>query len=124
MPTGMFRSDDGWAKVDYGTGTTIPIPRSRYEANGYKPDFEKLPSEATTVPQRTRRKMMPGGPKVEQRPKGRPKSWVTGDATAAAIHHRRRCQNVMVEVARERCCKRHAFNDGDRHRRSDSKPEE
>jgi hypothetical protein len=43
MPTGMFRSDDGWAKVDYGTGTTFPIPRSRYEANGYKPDFEKSP---------------------------------------------------------------------------------
>jgi hypothetical protein len=28
------------------TGATIPIPRSRYEANGYKPDFDKLPSEA------------------------------------------------------------------------------
>ena len=46
MPTGIFRSEDGWAQVDYGTGTTIPIPRSRYEANGYKPDFDKLPSEA------------------------------------------------------------------------------
>ena len=39
MPTGIFRSEDGWAQVDYGT-------RSRYEANGYKPDFDKLPSEA------------------------------------------------------------------------------
>ena len=28
------------------TGTTIPIPRSRYEANGYKPDFDQLPSES------------------------------------------------------------------------------
>ena len=28
------------------TGTTIPVPRSKYEANGYKPDFDKLPSEA------------------------------------------------------------------------------
>jgi hypothetical protein len=46
MPAGLFRSEDGWAQVDYGTGTTIPIPRSRYEANGYKPDFDKLPSEA------------------------------------------------------------------------------
>ena len=46
MPTGIFRSEDGWPQVDYGTGTTIPIPRSRYEANGYKPDFDKLPSEA------------------------------------------------------------------------------
>jgi hypothetical protein len=45
MPTGVHRSEDGWAKVDYGTSTTIPIPRSRYEANGYKPDFDKLPSE-------------------------------------------------------------------------------
>jgi hypothetical protein len=44
MPTGIFRSEDGWAQLDYGTGTTIPIPRSRYEANGYMPD--KLPSGA------------------------------------------------------------------------------
>ncbi len=41
MPVGLFRSEDGWAQVDYGTGATIPIPRSRYEANGYKPDFDK-----------------------------------------------------------------------------------
>jgi hypothetical protein len=46
MPVGLFRSEDGWAQVDYGTGTTIPIPRSRYEANGYKPDFDQLPSES------------------------------------------------------------------------------
>ena len=46
MPVGLFRSEDGWAQVDYGTGATIPIPRSRYDANGYKPDFDKLPSEA------------------------------------------------------------------------------
>jgi hypothetical protein len=46
MPTGIFRSEDGWAQVDYGAGTTIPIPRSRYEANGYNPDFDKLPWEA------------------------------------------------------------------------------
>ena len=46
MPVGLFRSDGGWVQVDYGTGTTIPIPRSRYEANRYKPDFDKLPSEA------------------------------------------------------------------------------
>ena len=24
----------------------IPIPRSKYEENGYKPDFDKLPSDA------------------------------------------------------------------------------
>jgi hypothetical protein len=46
MPAGLFRSDGGWVHVDYGTGTTIPVTRSKYEANGYKPDFDKLPSEA------------------------------------------------------------------------------
>ena len=45
MPAGLFR-EEGWVQVDYGTGTTIPVPRSKYEANGYKPDFDKLPSEA------------------------------------------------------------------------------
>jgi hypothetical protein len=33
-------------QVDYGIGTAIPVPRSKYESNGYKPDFDKLPSEA------------------------------------------------------------------------------
>jgi hypothetical protein len=46
MPVGLFRGEEGWAQVDYGTGATIPVPRSKYEANGYKPDFDKLPSEA------------------------------------------------------------------------------
>jgi hypothetical protein len=46
MPIGLFRSDGGWVQVDYGTGTSIPVTRSKYEANGYKPDFDKLPSEA------------------------------------------------------------------------------
>jgi hypothetical protein len=46
MPVGLFRSDGGWVQVDYGTGTTIPVTRSKYEANGYKPDFDQLPSEA------------------------------------------------------------------------------
>jgi hypothetical protein len=45
MPVGMFRSDEGWVQVDYGTGN-IPIPRSKYEENRYKPDFDKLPSES------------------------------------------------------------------------------
>ena len=46
MPVGLFRDEEGWVQVDYGTGTTIPVPRSKYEANKYKPDFDKLPSEA------------------------------------------------------------------------------
>ncbi|HEU4805649.1 MAG TPA: hypothetical protein VFS91_07560 [Nitrobacter sp.] len=32
-------------QVDYD-GSNIPISRSKYEANGYKPDFDKLPLEA------------------------------------------------------------------------------
>jgi hypothetical protein len=46
MPVGLFRSEDGSVQVEYGTGGSIPILRSKYEANGYKPDFDKLPSEA------------------------------------------------------------------------------
>jgi hypothetical protein len=46
MPVGLFRDEEGSVQVDYGTGTTIPVPRSKYEANRYKPDFDKLPSEA------------------------------------------------------------------------------
>jgi hypothetical protein len=68
MPVGLFRSEDGWAQVDYGTGATIPIPRSRYEANGYKPDFDKLPSETEYRAAEERRTMMPRGPKGEKRP--------------------------------------------------------
>jgi hypothetical protein len=45
MASGMFRTSDGWVQVDYD-GTDIPIPRSKYEENGYKPDFDKLPLEA------------------------------------------------------------------------------
>jgi hypothetical protein len=45
MPVGMFCSEEGWVQVDYGTGN-IPIPRSKYEENKYKPDFDQLPSEA------------------------------------------------------------------------------
>jgi hypothetical protein len=47
MPVGLFRSDGGWAQVvDDVTGTSIPVTRSEYEAKGYKPAFDKLPSEA------------------------------------------------------------------------------
>jgi hypothetical protein len=42
---GCRSSEEGWVQVDYGTGN-IPIPRSKYEENKYKPDFDKLPSEA------------------------------------------------------------------------------
>ena len=45
MATGMFRTDDGLVQVDYD-GNNIPIPRSKYEKNGYKPAFDELPLEA------------------------------------------------------------------------------
>ena len=44
MPTGLFRTTDQSAHVEYD-GVSIPIPRSTYEKNGYKPDFDKLPPE-------------------------------------------------------------------------------
>jgi hypothetical protein len=45
MATGMFRTGDGWVRVEYD-GNNIPIPRSKYEENGYKPDFDGRPLEA------------------------------------------------------------------------------
>jgi hypothetical protein len=44
-PVGMFRGEEGWVQVDYGTGATIPVLRSKYEADGYKADSHKLLSE-------------------------------------------------------------------------------
>ena len=44
MPTGLFRTTDDSVQVEYD-GVPIPIPRSTYEKNGYKPDFDKLPLE-------------------------------------------------------------------------------
>ncbi len=45
MATGMYLRIDGLVQVDYD-GTSIPVSRSKYEENGYMPEFEKLPSEA------------------------------------------------------------------------------
>ena len=44
MPTGLFKTPDQSVQVEYD-GISIPIPRSTYEKNGYKPDFDKLPLE-------------------------------------------------------------------------------
>lgn len=44
MPTGLFRTTDQSVQVDYD-GVSIPIPGSKYEKAGYKPDFDKLPFE-------------------------------------------------------------------------------
>ena len=44
MPTGLFGTTDQSVQVEYDK-VSIPIPRSTYEKNGYKPDFDKLPLE-------------------------------------------------------------------------------
>jgi hypothetical protein len=44
MVTGLFRTSDGEVQVDYD-GVAIPIPRAKYEENGYQPAFNTLPSE-------------------------------------------------------------------------------
>jgi hypothetical protein len=41
MPAGLFGATVGWAHVDYGAGTTIPVTRSKHDANGYKPRFRQ-----------------------------------------------------------------------------------
>jgi hypothetical protein len=56
MATGMFRTDDGSVQVDYD-GTNIPIPRFKYQENGYKPAFDELPLEAEYWPLRKRRRV-------------------------------------------------------------------
>ncbi len=45
MPTGLFRTTDQSVQVEYDK-ISIPVPRSTYEKNGYKPDFDKLPPRA------------------------------------------------------------------------------
>jgi hypothetical protein len=45
MPTGLFKRTDGGVQVDYDK-VSIPVPKARYDAAGYKPDFDKLPLEA------------------------------------------------------------------------------
>jgi hypothetical protein len=61
MPTGLFRTTDQSAHVEYD-GVSIPIPRSTYEKKGYKPDFDKLPLE-DEYKRHGRSCVMPRGPK-------------------------------------------------------------
>jgi hypothetical protein len=44
MPKGLYRDEDGWVMVDYGNHQAM-IPRDQYEAKGYEPPYEKLPTE-------------------------------------------------------------------------------
>ena len=53
MPTGLFKTSDQSVQVDYD-GVSIPIPRSTYENNGYKPDFDNLPLEAEAAKEKLR----------------------------------------------------------------------
>ena len=40
---GLYR-DGGWAQVSDGKNS-IPIPRDRYEENGYEPPCDRLPTK-------------------------------------------------------------------------------
>lgn len=44
MATGLYRRNDGWVRVEYEKHATV-IPKSTYEAQGYRPEYYKLPSE-------------------------------------------------------------------------------
>ena len=59
MPTGLFRTTDQSAHVEYD-GVSIPIPRSTYEKKGYKPDFDKLPLEDEYKAAREKLRNAPG----------------------------------------------------------------
>ena len=61
MPTGLFKTPDQSAQVEYD-GVSIPIPRSTYEKNGYKPDFDKLPLK-TNIRRPRRSSVTPPRPK-------------------------------------------------------------
>lgn len=44
MPTGLYRDDDEWVMVNYGQHQA-PIPRARYESEGYSPPYVELPTK-------------------------------------------------------------------------------
>jgi hypothetical protein len=44
MAKGIYRTVDGFVQVDFGTHST-PMPRARYQEEGYNPPLETLPSE-------------------------------------------------------------------------------
>jgi hypothetical protein len=45
ITVGLYRTIEGLVQGDYDNND-IPIPRAKYEENGYKPDFDALPTEA------------------------------------------------------------------------------
>ena len=67
MPTGLFKTPDQSAQVEYD-GVSIPIPRSTYEKNGYKPISTNCPSK-TNIRRPWRSCAMPRGPKGNSPPR-------------------------------------------------------
>ncbi len=51
MPTGLYKTTDQSVQVEHD-GVSIPIPRSTYEKNGYKPELDKGPSKTNIGPHR------------------------------------------------------------------------
>jgi len=45
MARGLYRIDDNWVQVCYGSRHWYQISRKRYEEMGYQPAFELLPKE-------------------------------------------------------------------------------
>lgn len=43
IPRGVCREADGWVLVYYARNL-IPIPREKYEAGGYLPPYDQLPT--------------------------------------------------------------------------------
>lgn len=44
MGTGLWR-DGHWVQVSYEDRESIPISKALYEARGYQPPFDKLPTK-------------------------------------------------------------------------------
>ena len=49
MATGIFRTPNDWAEVDFGV-ETMAITRRDYDAGRHQPPFDELPLEADFVP--------------------------------------------------------------------------
>jgi hypothetical protein len=44
MAKGLYKDAQQWVMVDYGSHRA-PVQRATYEANGYKPPYQDLPTE-------------------------------------------------------------------------------
>jgi hypothetical protein len=44
VPKGLYRTDDGWAMVDYGKHRST-VTRKQYREQNYQPPFTDLPAE-------------------------------------------------------------------------------